>query len=268
MEKVLSADLAGAEEIVAAAREADIALSVSLWRSDRGYTDQIAEMVRDGLVGTVTSARVRDGHPFALPTADNPDGILRPASTTCRQRREASSSICAPALCPCADHGAAGHRHGWIRPRDGTTDRRQRRSSDGLSDRCHRNRRDIRGESRDPVHDRDAWHRGLHPLFRARHRRVGRCANPRKGSRRLTRRCPSSGYRNTEDALKAWHEVEIAPDAPLAFDQWVEHVSQGTRAEATSSLPWSFRPSWRRRTSPQPNPGACSSNRRRVPPCD
>ncbi len=76
MEKVLSSDLAGAEQIVAAARDAEIALTVSLWRSDRGYTNQIAGMVRAGLVGDVTSGRVRDGHAFALPTADRPDGTL------------------------------------------------------------------------------------------------------------------------------------------------------------------------------------------------
>ena len=69
-------DLAGAEKIVREARAAGIALTVSLWRSDRGYTEQIAELVGDGVVGLVTSARIRDGHPFALPTEGHPQGTL------------------------------------------------------------------------------------------------------------------------------------------------------------------------------------------------
>ena len=76
MEKVISASLAEASTIVQEARAAGVALVVSLWRSDRGYTTQIAELIESGVVGQVTSARVRDGHPFALPADGRPDGTL------------------------------------------------------------------------------------------------------------------------------------------------------------------------------------------------
>lgn len=76
MEKVLADTLDEAEEIARAAEEAGVVLTVSLWRSDRGYAGQIARLVADGAVGDVTSARIRDGHPFALPSVDHPTGIL------------------------------------------------------------------------------------------------------------------------------------------------------------------------------------------------
>lgn len=76
MEKVLANTLIEAESIVAAAQDAGIVLTVSLWRSDKGYAHQIADLVAEGTVGEVTSARIRDGHPFALSTAEHPDGFL------------------------------------------------------------------------------------------------------------------------------------------------------------------------------------------------
>lgn len=76
MEKVMADTLAAAEEIATAATAAGIVLTVSLWRSDKGYARQIARLVADGVVGELTSLRIRDGHPFALPTAEHPDGFL------------------------------------------------------------------------------------------------------------------------------------------------------------------------------------------------
>lgn len=76
MEKVLSSDPREAHAIVAAAREQGVALTVSLWRSNKGYARQIKDLVDSGLVGEVTSARIRDGHPFALPMTGLPDGLL------------------------------------------------------------------------------------------------------------------------------------------------------------------------------------------------
>lgn len=76
VEKVLSATLAEARTIVDAARRSDITLAVSLWRADKGYTAQITDLVAAGAVGRVTSARVRDGHPFSLPMDGYPDGLL------------------------------------------------------------------------------------------------------------------------------------------------------------------------------------------------
>jgi 1,5-anhydro-D-fructose reductase (1,5-anhydro-D-mannitol-forming) len=76
MEKVLADTLDSAERIVDAAREADVTLTVSLWRSDKGYARQIAGLVASGAVGQVTNVRIRDGHPFALRSPEHPDGFL------------------------------------------------------------------------------------------------------------------------------------------------------------------------------------------------
>lgn len=78
LEKVLADTLGASEEIVAAAHDAGVVLTVSLWRSDRGYAHQIADLVAEGAVGDVTSVRIRDGHPFALPTLEHPAGLLPP----------------------------------------------------------------------------------------------------------------------------------------------------------------------------------------------
>ena len=45
-------------------------------RSDDDYTTKIAALISDGAVGQITSARVRDGHPFALPRPGQPEGML------------------------------------------------------------------------------------------------------------------------------------------------------------------------------------------------
>lgn len=75
-EKVIAATLAEAEEVVAAATEADIAFAVSMWRSDEPSTALFAERLAAGDVGEVTELRIRDGHAFALPDPENPDGRL------------------------------------------------------------------------------------------------------------------------------------------------------------------------------------------------
>ena len=76
VEKVLSDRLSDAEAIAVAARASGLALTVSMRRSDDDYTTKIAELISDGAVGQITSARVRDGHPFALPRPGHPDGML------------------------------------------------------------------------------------------------------------------------------------------------------------------------------------------------
>jgi len=77
-EKVVAATVVETDQILAAVAEADVAFAVSLWRSDRAYTHQIADLIESGVVGEVTALRIRDGHPLALPTAEAPDGALPP----------------------------------------------------------------------------------------------------------------------------------------------------------------------------------------------
>jgi 1,5-anhydro-D-fructose reductase (1,5-anhydro-D-mannitol-forming) len=75
-EKVIASTLREAEEIIAEVQDANVSFMVSMWRSDEAYTRAIKELLDDGRLGRVTQVRVRDGHPFALPFAGNPDGVL------------------------------------------------------------------------------------------------------------------------------------------------------------------------------------------------
>jgi 1,5-anhydro-D-fructose reductase (1,5-anhydro-D-mannitol-forming) len=75
-EKVLAATLHEAEAIVREVEAAGVVLTVSMWRSDEAYATAVKEILDSGVLGAITQVRVRDGHGFALPTAEHPDGYL------------------------------------------------------------------------------------------------------------------------------------------------------------------------------------------------
>jgi len=77
-EKVMAATVDEADEIVAAAQDADIVFMVSMRRDEDASTGVIADLLGSGAIGQVTGLRVRDGHPFALASEGKPDGILPP----------------------------------------------------------------------------------------------------------------------------------------------------------------------------------------------
>ncbi|RZU10998.1 putative dehydrogenase [Kribbella rubisoli] len=74
-EKVLAPTVAEAEEIVAATDEAGVKLVVSLPRLYHGYTQAISEVIDDGTLGTITYGRVRLSHDGAIPR-DGVEGWL------------------------------------------------------------------------------------------------------------------------------------------------------------------------------------------------
>ncbi|WUJ70508.1 Gfo/Idh/MocA family oxidoreductase [Kribbella soli] len=74
-EKVLAPTVAEAEEIVAATDEAGVKLIVSLPRLYHGYTQAISEVIDDGTLGTITYGRVRLSHDGAIPR-DGVEGWL------------------------------------------------------------------------------------------------------------------------------------------------------------------------------------------------
>jgi 1,5-anhydro-D-fructose reductase (1,5-anhydro-D-mannitol-forming) len=75
-EKVVAATLAEAEQIIRATETAEIAFVVSMWRTDEPSTEAVADVLASGALGVVTQLRIRDGHPFALPTPELPGGRL------------------------------------------------------------------------------------------------------------------------------------------------------------------------------------------------
>lgn len=75
-EKVIAATATEADQVVAAVEAAGMAFVVSMWRSDEPSTAAIAELLATGALGRVTELRIRDGHPFALPSDEHPEGQL------------------------------------------------------------------------------------------------------------------------------------------------------------------------------------------------
>lgn len=77
-EKVLAPTLAEANQIIAAADQAHVTLTVSLPRLSEGYTAAIASLIAQGALGEPTLVRTRLAHNGALRTEQNPDGWLPP----------------------------------------------------------------------------------------------------------------------------------------------------------------------------------------------
>lgn len=73
-EKVLAPTLAEANEIIAAADQTNVVLTVSLPRLAEGYTQAITSLITDGTCGDLTLVRIRMAHNGALPTERNLDG--------------------------------------------------------------------------------------------------------------------------------------------------------------------------------------------------
>lgn len=75
-EKVLAATLRECNEIVDAVEQAGVALTVSLPRLYAGYTQAIRGIVEDGALGRITLVRARWSHNGAISTAQHPAGWL------------------------------------------------------------------------------------------------------------------------------------------------------------------------------------------------
>jgi 1,5-anhydro-D-fructose reductase (1,5-anhydro-D-mannitol-forming) len=75
-EKVLAPTVAEAEEIIAAADANNVKLVVSLPRLAHGYTQAISEVIASGELGQLTYGRVRLSHDGAIAKDGGPDGWL------------------------------------------------------------------------------------------------------------------------------------------------------------------------------------------------
>jgi 1,5-anhydro-D-fructose reductase (1,5-anhydro-D-mannitol-forming) len=75
-EKVVATTTKECKEILAAVEAAQVKLTVSLPRLYTGFTQTITNSIRDGLLGTPTTVRIRLAHNGALPTEKNPNGSL------------------------------------------------------------------------------------------------------------------------------------------------------------------------------------------------
>jgi 1,5-anhydro-D-fructose reductase (1,5-anhydro-D-mannitol-forming) len=75
-EKVLASTLREANEILAAVEAAGVKLTVSLPRLNAGYTQAIQSILAAGQLGQLTQVRTRLSHNGALPAPDRPSGWL------------------------------------------------------------------------------------------------------------------------------------------------------------------------------------------------
>jgi 1,5-anhydro-D-fructose reductase (1,5-anhydro-D-mannitol-forming) len=75
-EKVLAATLREATVIAAASETAGVALVVSMRRLTDAPTVAIRELIDSGVLGDITTVRVRDSHSGALRSSERPDGWL------------------------------------------------------------------------------------------------------------------------------------------------------------------------------------------------
>jgi 1,5-anhydro-D-fructose reductase (1,5-anhydro-D-mannitol-forming) len=75
-EKVVATTTKECKEILAAIETAGVKLTVSLPRLYTGFAQSITSAIHDGLLGTLTTVRIRLAHNGALPTEQNPNGSL------------------------------------------------------------------------------------------------------------------------------------------------------------------------------------------------
>ncbi|WP_426324048.1 Gfo/Idh/MocA family protein [Microbacterium sp. E-13] len=237
MEKVLSADLEGAKAIVDAARTADVALTVSLWRSDRGYARQLAELVADGVVGDVTSARIRDGHPFALAAPGRPSGTLPERFyDPVAAQGGALIDLCHPLYLlalilglPSQLTSAFGHVTGRATEDNAAVLLSYPDGALAIAETTYVSRItpfsiEIHGTEGSILYSEP----GIGALVAQRNEgpldQLGPDDEPRL---RL---------RTTIGGERGWQELEIREDSPSALAQWITHVANGTRADANLAL--------------------------------
>ncbi|MDQ5853537.1 MAG: Gfo/Idh/MocA family oxidoreductase [Chloroflexota bacterium] len=243
-EKVIAATLRDAEAIMRAVEHAGVAFMVSLWRSDEASTQAVKAIIDQGSLGTLTLVRVRDGHPFALPSAGSPHGRLPEQF----YRREQSGGGALIDLC----HPVYLTRHFL-----------------GLPERVSATFGSITGRAvednavltlRYPTGAIGVVETGYvtpsTPFSIEVHGTQGSLIYSEPGigerSARLGAPGPSAPaneahagpdgklrmlHANTTGAAPQWLVQEVQASArPKAFNQWVTHIQQGTRARANMAL--------------------------------
>jgi len=224
IEKVLAATVSEAEQIIDATRRAGITLVVSMRRSDKGFIRQVIKLVSQGVIGEVTSMHVQDGHPFALPTPTHPSGRL-PESFYDKESGQGGALIdlCHPLYLVAQVLGSPLHvsaQLGFVTERTvednaavlmrfpsgaiATAVSSYVTRSNPFVLEVHGTRGSIL--YREPgigvmVHDRQF---------------------PRSDSGRSAEDEPSLRLWSLGEGPTTWQELEIEPDAPTAFDHWVE----------------------------------------------
>jgi 1,5-anhydro-D-fructose reductase (1,5-anhydro-D-mannitol-forming) len=244
VEKVLAAELTDAEAIAAAARASGLALTVSMRRSDDDYTAKIAELIGDGAVGQITSARVRDGHPFALPRPGRPDGML-PAQFWDPDQAQGGVLIdlCHPVYLLAAFLGrpdrvsaVLGHVTGRELEDNATAVLSFPDGAVGIAETSSVSAItpftiEIHGTEGSILYTEP----GIGAFVLARQELPESGADSRNEGAPGPDDRPRLRVRSTSPG-SAWRDIEVRSDRPTAFDSWVRHVIDGTRDDSNLEL--------------------------------
>ena len=244
VEKVLADRLTDAEAIATTARTSGLAVTVSMRRSDDDYTTKIATLLRDGAVGQITSARVRDGHPFALPRPGHPDGML-PAQFWDRTQAQGGVLIdlCHPVYLLAAWMGrpdrvsaVLGHVTGRELEDNATV---VLAFPDGLVGVAETSSVSAITPFMIEIHGTEGsilyTEPGIGAFVVARQERAEGTADSGNGAALGPDDRPRLRVRSTRP-VTSWRDIEIESDRPTAFDTWVRQVIDGTRDDRNLDL--------------------------------
>jgi 1,5-anhydro-D-fructose reductase (1,5-anhydro-D-mannitol-forming) len=242
-EKLIAATLREAEEIVAAVEEAGVAFLVSLRRIADASTQSIKAILDSGALGKLTLVRVRDSHSGALPAPQRPHGWL-PEQFYNREQAQGGvlSDLCHPVYLaryflgrPESVSAAFGYVTGRAVEDNAVVTLRYPRGAVGVVETAYVARYapfsiEVHGTEGSVLYSEP----GIGELA------ARRSAPPVPSTAGATQAGPDGKLRirsaNVEGAADAWLLREVTGAAPKAFDQWVTHMRQGSRATENIAL--------------------------------
>ncbi|MCS7460821.1 Gfo/Idh/MocA family oxidoreductase [Paenibacillus doosanensis] len=219
-EKVVATTLKECNEILAAVEEAGVKLTVSLPRLNAGYTLAAQDILSQGLLGDITLVRTRLSHNGAIPSERGPQGWL-PAHFFDAQLCGGGAMIdlgCHPMYLARLFLGlpdSVTASYGYVTGKDVEDNAVSvlRYASGALA-----------------VVEAGFVNR-FSPFVVEVHGTEGSLLYSTHDDKLLVR-----SSKLGEDGSQEWKVQELPSDRPSAFDQWVSHVENGTKAEENIQL--------------------------------
>jgi len=235
-EKVLAATLREAEQIVAAVEEAGVTLVVSMRRLADPATVAIRELIAQGALGELTLVRVRDSHSGALRTEQRPDGWL-PAQFYSPEQAQGGALIdlCHPVYLvrafggrPEAVNAIFGYMTGRGVDDNAVVTMRYEHGAIGVAETAYVAQYapfsiEVHGTQGSVLYSET----GIGEMI-ARSRSGGSASMDAPGSGPDGKLHIRSD--NVVGAERQWLVRDLPAALPSAFDQWVAHIQNGTRA--------------------------------------
>lgn len=242
-EKLIAATLREAEEIIAAVEEAGVTFMVSLRRIADASTQSIKAIIDSGALGEPTLLRVRDSHSGALPTPQRPHGWLPEQFYSLEQAQGGVlTDLCHPVYLaryflgrPQSVSAAFGYVTGRAVEDNAVVMLRYPRGAVGIVETAYVTQYapfsiEVHGTAGSVLYSEP----GIGELAA---RRFAPTAPSTAGDAQAG---PDARLRirsaNIDGAVDQWLLREVTDAAPKAFDQWVTHMQQGTRATENIEL--------------------------------